>query len=246
MNEEKEWFESWFDTKWYHILYKNRDYEEAERFLKNLMDFLNLEKDSLLLDAACGAGRHSKFLNTLGYEVHGFDLSANSIAQAKTLENDKLHFSVQDLRTFRLERKFDGIFSFFTSFGYFKTQEESQAVIDNFSRHLDSNGVLVLDFMNADKVINSLVHEEEKEVDGISFHINRRVENQKIIKRIAFEAEGNSYQFEEKVSAFSIEDFKTMLSQSGLEIKHTFGDYDLNTFAQLSSPRLILVACKAK
>ena len=43
---EKEWFAQWFDTEYYHILYKHRDFDEAEKFIKNLVDFLSPAKDA--------------------------------------------------------------------------------------------------------------------------------------------------------------------------------------------------------
>ena len=62
----KTWYENWFDSKYYHILYKNRDISEANRFIKNLINKLNLEKNDRILDVACGKGRHS-ILNSLGF-----------------------------------------------------------------------------------------------------------------------------------------------------------------------------------
>lgn len=37
------WYAEWFNTKYYHILYKDRDYEEAQLFMQNLVDFLQLD-----------------------------------------------------------------------------------------------------------------------------------------------------------------------------------------------------------
>ena len=66
MIENKEWFASWFDTSYYHILHKHRDDTEAHIFMQNLVSFLKIEKDHTLLDLACGKGRHSIYLNELG------------------------------------------------------------------------------------------------------------------------------------------------------------------------------------
>ena len=37
---ESKWYTTWFDTPYYHILYKNRDDEEAKNFMAKLSDFL--------------------------------------------------------------------------------------------------------------------------------------------------------------------------------------------------------------
>ena len=85
------------------MLYQNRDLKEAEQFIQALMHKLNLPKSSVLLDAACGAGRHSAQLSAMGYKVHGFDLSEESIDKARAYESDSLKFSVADLRSFRTD-----------------------------------------------------------------------------------------------------------------------------------------------
>ena len=92
-----EWFEDWFNSKYYHILYKNRDTSEAIFFLKNIINQLKF-KDGKILDVACGKGRHAKYFNELGYEVIGTDLSQKSIEFAKNYSNEKLDFFVHDMR----------------------------------------------------------------------------------------------------------------------------------------------------
>ena len=109
------WFVSWFDTPYYHILYKDRDYSEAQLFMDNITNYLNLPEQAKILDLACGKGRHSIYLNQLGFDVTGADLSENSILEAKKAENDTLHFEVHDMRI-PFEDKFDAVFNLFTSF----------------------------------------------------------------------------------------------------------------------------------
>ena len=50
-----------------------------------------------------------------------------------------------------------------------------------------------------------------------------------------------TYNFEEKVRAYSHEDFKAMLSTNGLRLIDCFGSYDLQAFDPKNSSRLILV-----
>ena len=65
MSEAKEWFKSWFDTPYYHILYRHRDDNEAQVFIKNAINKLQPTQSCHILDLACGRGRHAKFLNKL-------------------------------------------------------------------------------------------------------------------------------------------------------------------------------------
>ncbi|MFL2637040.1 MAG: SAM-dependent methyltransferase, partial [Flavobacteriaceae bacterium] len=80
-------YNTWFDSKYYHILYKDRDHDEARKFITKLLEHLNLKKNAKILDAACGKGRHSIEIEKLGYKVTGIDLSKNSIKHAKQFEN---------------------------------------------------------------------------------------------------------------------------------------------------------------
>lgn len=86
------WYKEWFDTDFYHILYRERNLKEAELFMKNLTTYLNLPERADVLDLGCGRGRHSVMLKDMGYKVKGFDLSENNIAFARQFESENLSF----------------------------------------------------------------------------------------------------------------------------------------------------------
>ena len=134
---QKEWFAEWFNTEYYHILYKDRDEDEANRFISNLISFLNIPKNSKLLDLACGKGRHSKILNSFSYDVLGVDLSENSILEAKKETTAILRFETHDMRKVIPKLKFAAVFNLFTSFGYFDSPEENQKVCSSVSEMLN-------------------------------------------------------------------------------------------------------------
>src|SRR3954470_11771431 len=94
-----EWYVDWFNSPYYHLLYKNRDHREANFFIDNLCRDLQLKPQAKIWDLACGKGRHSIALNEKGFDVTGTDLSQNSIHDAKNSENENLHFEVHDMRT---------------------------------------------------------------------------------------------------------------------------------------------------
>ena len=135
MNDNIEWFESWFDTNYYHILYKHRDFSEAEEFMQNIISYLKIGKDALLLDLACGKGRHAIYLNSLGFNIIGSDLSKNSIDYARQFENDRLRFEVHDMRD-SFKTKFDAIFNLFTSFGFFDDDNDDIIILENIKKGL--------------------------------------------------------------------------------------------------------------
>lgn len=238
--ENNTWFASWFDTPYYHILYKDRDYAEAQVFMDNITHYLNLPEEAKILDLACGKGRHSIYLNELGYDVTGADLSENSIAEASKNANEKLHFKVHDMRM-PFEQKFDAIFNLFTSFGYFENDADNLTTLKAIQESLTEYGFAVIDFMNVQKVIENLVPQEVKTVDGIDFHIKRYVKDDHIYKEIDFEDKGEKFHFTEKVQALTLQDFEEMMEEAGIYLLDTFGDYKLKKFFKNESERLIMV-----
>ena len=234
------WFASWFDTAYYHILYKDRNYREAQIFIDNIIHYLNLPEKAKVLDLACGKGRHSIYLNQLGYNVTGADLSENSIADANKNTNDTLHFVVHDMRE-SYEEKFEAIFNLFTSFGYFEKEEDNLKTLIAIKESLSEYGFAVIDFMNSQQVIANLIPEESKEVDGILFQIKRYLLDGFIIKEIDFEDKGEKFHFVEKVKAYTLEDFQRMMNEAGIYLLDTFGDYKLKKFYKNTSERLIMI-----
>ncbi|WP_310557326.1 class I SAM-dependent methyltransferase [Flavobacterium sp.] len=238
--ETKNWFASWFDTNYYHTLYKDRNYREAQVFMDNLTHYLNLPEEAKILDLACGKGRHSIYLNQLGFNVLGADLSENSIAEASKNTNKNLNFKVHDMRE-PFEEKFDAIFNLFTSFGYFESDDDNLTTLIAIKESLSEYGFAVIDFMNVTNVIANLVSEEMKTVDTIDFHIKRYVKDNHIFKEITFEDKGEKFHFTEKVQALTLHDFETMMEEAGIFLLDIFGDYKLKKFHKTESERLIMI-----
>ena len=245
VSQNKEWFKTWFDSPYYHQLYKDRNDDEAQLFLRNLLNKLNPPKDAKILDLACGRGRHSRYLNSLGFDVTGADLSNASIEWAKQYENDHLHFVVQDMRNEINGTQFNCIFNLFTSFGYFNNTDDNLCVLSSVHSMLNEDGCFVIDFLNVSKIISSLKAKETKTVEGLAFSIKRKVEGKMIIKEIKFNDKGTNFQFSEQVQAFHLKDFNSMLNETGFKIMAVYGDYNMGDFNEENSDRLILI-CKKK
>ena len=237
------WFENWFNSKYYHILYKNRDHKEAVFFLDNIIKNININ-NGRILDVACGKGRHAKYLNHLGFNVTGIDLSKNSIEFANKDSNENLKYFVHDMRSVFKKNHFDLVTNLFTSFGYFENQEDEQTTINAMSNNLKEGGLLLIDFMNVKKVISSLVTSESKEIDGIKFLIERKYDENHIIKKIIIKDKDSDLNFQEKVRALTLYDFDVMLKKANMKIVDLFGDYSLNEFNAIDSDRLIIVSRK--
>jgi SAM-dependent methyltransferase len=235
-----EWFTSWFDTPYYHILYKDRDDTEAHAFMDTLTNYLNIPERGTVLDLACGKGRHARYLNKIGFVVTGVDLSENSINFAKQFENHNLKFDVHDMSK-PYSKQFDAVFNLFTSFGYFDNNGDNLSTIKAIKADLNDFGFGVIDFMNSDFVIDNLVAEEVKIVDDIVFNLKRFVEDDFIVKDISFSVDGKNYNFQERVKALTLTDFISMFEAASVFLLDVFGDYKLRKFNAKTSERLIMI-----
>jgi SAM-dependent methyltransferase len=244
MDKQEEWFDKWFDSPYYHLLYEHRDEDEAALFLENLFRFLNPPLNSKILDLACGNGRHAIYLNALGYEVTGADLSANNINQANNFSGKRLHFIRHDMRNPINFGKFDMILNLFTSIGYFKNIDDNIKVIQNMSEALTENGSIVIDFFNSKYVLKNYVPNETVVKSGIEFVIERYISNNIMCKQISFVHHQKKYTFTEQVSLLNLYDFKLFLNAAKLQLIYTFGNYKLDAFNEETSERLILIAKK--
>jgi SAM-dependent methyltransferase len=238
------WFKEWFNTPYYHLLYGERDHVEAVKFIKNLLDFLDPEEDSVFLDLACGKGRHALDVARNNFKVYGVDLSVESIEFAKKSECDNLKFDVHDMRETYKANYFDYVLNLFTSFGYFDAAEDNLKTLISVKNDLKKNGVFVQDYFNSNKVLENLTPSESKVISGIEFHIAKEIKDSSIVKTISFSDDGESYLFQEKVKLLSFHDFERLYAEAGLEIIEVFGDYKLSPFDEKGSERLLLISKK--
>ncbi len=243
---ENEWFSNWFNSPYYHLLYFDRDEQEAAAFIDQLIRHLNPRAEAKMLDIACGKGRHSIQLANKGFDVTGIDISEESIHEALKNERENLHFFKHDMRLPFWINYFDYAFNFFTSFGYFKTRREHDDAIRTMAQAIKTNGYLVMDYLNVHFAEDHLTHSSEKKLNGIHFFITKWFDETHFYKKIVVEGEQLTapLEYTEKVAKFSLGDFTEMFAYQNLQILEVFGDYHFNHYDIKKSPRLIMIARK--
>jgi SAM-dependent methyltransferase len=246
VKNSKVWFEEWFDSPYYHVLYGHRDDTEAESFIRHLIDELQPAPDAQLLDLACGKGRHALQMAMRGYNVTGIDLSTNSIEAAKKLNHANLEFHVGDMRRVYFPERFDYVFNLFTSFGYFDSIDGHSEALEAIYKQLKPGGILVLDYLNATRVEQEVLASSSTTLtlENIDFHTRKRITERFISKEIRFTDKGQDFLFYEHVWRLNLADFENLLEKSGFKIQTIYGDYELKSFTPASSDRLILIAEK--
>ena len=106
------------------------------------------EEDLRGLEYGCGGGGFAEKLNTLGYQVTGVDSSAEMIKVANAAHGSHIKFMVGDssvLHTFEP-------FSIITSIMTLQFIENIEKVVDDFSKALTPDGILVFAVHNPEHV----------------------------------------------------------------------------------------------
>jgi len=228
----KDWFEIWFDSPYYPLLYKHRDESEAQGFIQALAAWVELPKGSACLDIACGRGRHAVSLHKLGFTVCGMDLSVQSIEEAKQWEKPGLRFEVRDMRAPFPEPSFQLALNLFTSFGYFEREEDHRAAMQAFASALLPGGILIMDYLSPQSVHVAArkedAIEQEIQVDDVTFFISKFKEGDSVRKDIRVHHKGETHIFHEKVKLFEVSDLQELARECGLEPVDLRGNYDLS------------------
>ncbi|RPG80602.1 MAG: class I SAM-dependent methyltransferase [Crocinitomicaceae bacterium TMED135] len=244
MIDNNEWFVSWFDSKYYHILYSDRTDYEAHNFIYQLKNHLSLDSKEKVLDLGCGRGRHSKTLSEFFKTLDGIDISKENIDFATSNKSKNQNFYLSDMRNFKMSNSYGYIFNLFTSFGYFDELSDNVKVLENCNHHLKKNGLLIIDFLNAKKIKKTIKNIQEiKTISNIIFEIDKYILNNYIFKKIKIIDGDSVLNFVEKVQLFELDDFIKMLEKTGFTEISAFGDYKMNPYRS-NSNRLILCAKK--
>jgi hypothetical protein len=139
---------------------------------------------------------------------------------------------------------FDLIFNFYTSFGYFETERENQQAMKAFAAGLKKGGKLVIDFFNLNYILDHLVEDESKIINGVEFRIVKDFSNGYLQKEITVIEKGEKHIYHEKVKGLQLAEFKNYCDAAGLKILSSFGNYKLEPYDEKKSERLILIAEK--
>lgn len=230
------WYETAFQREYLDLYYK-RDDKSAKAEAEFTAAALGLREGSRILDIACGGGRHARALEALGHEVVGLDLSSDLLQEADGVTRVR-----GDMRALPFVGAFDAATSFFTSFGYFD-EEGNRAVLRTASNALRSGGVYLLDYLNAIVVRTGLVPEGEEERDGVKYSVRRRIENDRVVKDVKIDRDGEALSYTESVRLYIHNELVEMLARAGLDVVKAYGDFDGSDYTT-DAPRCILVARK--
>lgn len=254
-----EWFARWFGED-YKRLYPHRDEAQASEQVDSLLrlarnffpepsrdphDSPGADTARRVLDVGCGAGRHLRALRARGLSAFGIDLSPVLLRDARRdARGAESPVARADMRRLPFaDGRFDLIACFFTTFGYFESHEEDVALLRELRRVARPSGLLFLDLPNAAVVRRDLVPFERVEADGLRAEVSRRLEGDRVIKRIRIfrDPPRGEEIHEERVRLYAQDDLGAALDRSGFSVLATLGDESGAAFDPGNSPRMSLL-----
>jgi SAM-dependent methyltransferase len=142
----------------YDLLYENKDYVGEAAYIDNLISLCSRKgKESVILDLACGTGKHTFLLEKLGYNVDGSDISADMIKLAKESSEEKaskanfFNYSFQESNN--ISGRYDVVISMFSAFDYLNTLTDIEKSLRNIHNLLEDGGMFIFDYWNGNAVV---------------------------------------------------------------------------------------------
>ena len=235
------WYQEWFGEE-YLELYSYRDESEARRqvaFFKQQFGPI----EGPVLDLASGMGRHMKELHCSGYHAVGCDLSFVLLLTG-IREYGPMPVARADMRVLPFcDGVFGGLVNFFTSFGYFPTEEENLQVVREMARVLRDGAPFLFDYLNVHRELEKLVQRETRETPMGTVRIERWFDgsDRSFNKRITI----GEKRYLERVRGYDLDEISAMFAGCNLSIRSAFGNFDGSPF-DAASPRLILVGSRTR
>ncbi|MDB5228487.1 MAG: SAM-dependent methyltransferase, type 11 [Bacteroidota bacterium] len=163
-------------SAYYDLLYNDKDYKHEADYINNLIQE-NLPGAKTILNLGCGTGRHDFEFAKLGYDVSGIDLSQDMIDIARRTNNTtNITFDQGDIRTVRLNKKYDVVVALFHVMSYQTGNKDIEAVFETVRLHLKEGGLFIFDYWYGPGVLTDPPVVREKQIENDLIKVVRKAE----------------------------------------------------------------------
>ena len=250
MEVDSRWYDGFFESEWLDLLAAEQKPERTLQEVDFVVEKLDVEPGSRILDLACGHGRHSLELARRGFRVTGVDLSPRSLQlarEAAEAEGLELELVRRDMREIDFEDEFDAAVNLFTAFGYFESDEEDRGVLERVARALRPGGGFVVDTINPlglagryqerlwDEVGDGVLMLQEHEWDVLAGR-NRAVWT-------FIRPDGSRSELRHVVRMYAPHELARLVGGAGLAVEDGWGDFE-GAPLSYESRRIVLLARK--
>jgi SAM-dependent methyltransferase len=157
---------------YYNLLYKDKDYAGEARYVDSIIKRY-APHAATMLELGCGTGRYTTEFAAMGYRVHGVDMSADMLREARDVRSANVEFSCGDARNIRFGEKFDVVSALFHVMSYQSSNEDVLDVLATMREHMADGGVAVFDFWYGPAVLTQRPETRFKEVEDEEVKVSR-------------------------------------------------------------------------
>ena len=215
---------------------------------------LNWKIGEAILDAPCGAGRHSVPLAHKGYTITGLDLSGFLLREAKQTalkgfwKKNQPRFVQGVLQQLPFAaNQFDHVINLFSSYGYLDSEEENFQVMQEYARVLRPGGKVLIDVMNRHFIVPRLNEQfESVHASGLFVREERNIINngRRMHNAITVtDDDGSQRCYFYRPWLYNGAELSAHAANAGLIVESVYGDFKGRLY-QKQSERAILVAVK--
>jgi len=226
-------------SQYYDLLYKGKNYASETDYVDSLIQTYS-PLAATILELGCGTGIHASKLAEKNYSVVGIDKSESMLQRAELLKSkfpnsisQKLSFSMGDIRTFEIEKKFDAVISLFHVMSYMTSDSDLTEAIQTAKKHLNENGVFIFDCWHGPAVLYDRPVSRLKKFENDTILVNRnatpKINLEKKIVDVNFDISivnkitGNKSNLNEVhvMRYLFSEELDLLMQQNGLQIVHS-------------------------
>ncbi|PBB28985.1 SAM-dependent methyltransferase [Mesorhizobium sp. WSM3882] len=247
MSNPRSELETHFNEDYLHFSDVVHPPEANDRATEAICELLSLRPGSSVLELGCGYGRITNRLAEKGVQVTGVDISPILLEKAELDAAERrvnVEYVLGDMRSLPWRDRFDSVFMWFTTFGYFD-EADNERVLHEAASSLRKGGRLLIDqdnrlaFLRERWPTCSVVQRN----DDLRIHVMSydALTDRGNIQRIAVR-NGRVRRTELSIRYYGFTEYCSMLRRAGFQTVEAYGQEGAEF--TLSSPRLVVVAYK--
>ena len=232
----------------YDMYMDNIPYDDWANNIETLFKKYDMPMETVC-DLGCGTGQMTRRLKAKGYDMIGIDISYDMLMEAMTAEDSQgILYLCQDMREFELYGTVGAVVSVCDSINYLTNQSDLLTVMKLVNNYLDPKGLFIFDVKTEHyfkKLGTNTIAENREEGSFIwENDYNEDTQDNYYFLTIYEENEEGTfdrYEEEHLQHAFSIEEIKAAIIESGLQFLEVL---DVNTMSTPTedSDRLYFIA----
>lgn len=225
-------------------------YEELSKYYdvifptnKTKLDFFakRVNKNSKILDVACGTGNYTIALSKLDHSVDGMDLDEEmiNIAREKSRKlNLTINFKISDMREIDkqfVNEKYDLIFCIGNSLVHLQSEDEIRLMLSKVYNKLKNDGTMIIQIINYDRIFRynidhlPTITSQEHGVKFIrNYQYNEEQNKMYFNTKIVVEDEGKIREYDNSTPLLPLKSssLKDMMTEVGFENIKLFGSFN--------------------